>query len=111
MIAYSREEIFSTAQMAKKWEEILKKLGNKEISKAAISKNNTIEAILLPVAEYEKMKTAFDNTEMKGTGKRQSFFGSAKGLIVMGEKFDEPVEEFLLIHVNWKAAPSNCLST
>ncbi len=94
MIAYSREEIFSPAQMAKRFGEILKKLGNKEISKAAISKNNTIEAVLLPVEEYEKMQSTCEMIEMKRTGKRESFFGSAKGLIVMGAKFDEPVEDF-----------------
>jgi PHD/YefM family antitoxin component YafN of YafNO toxin-antitoxin module len=94
MIAYSREEIFSATQIAKKFGEVLKKLGNRDISKAAISKNNEIEAVILPVGEYERMKAAADMAEMRRTGKRKSHFGSAKGQILMTGDFDDPLEDF-----------------
>lgn len=94
MIAYSREEIFSATQIAKKFGEILKKLGNRDISRAAISKNNEIEVVILPVEEYERLKGSVDLAEMKRAGKRKSHFGSAKGQIVMSDNFDEPLEDF-----------------
>jgi len=65
MIAYSREEIFPATQVAKKFGEILKKLKNNTISKAAVSKNNTIEAVILPVEEYEKIQKIAEWIEMK----------------------------------------------
>ncbi|MCP5103118.1 MAG: type II toxin-antitoxin system prevent-host-death family antitoxin [bacterium] len=65
MIAYSREEIFPASHAAKKFGDILKKLKNKTLSRIAVSKNNTIEAVILPVEEYEKIQELAEWTEMK----------------------------------------------
>ena len=65
MIAYSRDEIFPATLVSKKFGEILKKLKNKTIARAAVSKNNAIEAIILPVEEYEKIQEIAEWAEMK----------------------------------------------
>lgn len=65
MIAYSREEIFSATLAAKKFGEILKKFRDKTLQRAAVSKNNAIEAVILPVEEYEKIQEISEWVEMK----------------------------------------------
>jgi PHD/YefM family antitoxin component YafN of YafNO toxin-antitoxin module len=105
MISYSREEIFSATLAAKKFGEILRKLGKRQLSKVAISKNNAIEAVILPVSEYELLveETMFRKSETvnvadrvadTGVKRRKSNFGSAAGLIEMTDDFDAPLEDF-----------------
>ncbi|MCX6584206.1 MAG: hypothetical protein NT166_28870 [Candidatus Aminicenantes bacterium] len=65
MIAYSRDEIFPAAHVAIKLGEILKKFKDKSLSRAVVSENNTIEAIILPVEEYEKIEEIAEWVEMK----------------------------------------------
>lgn len=65
MIAYSRDEIFPAAHVAIKFGEILKKFKDKSLSRAVVSQNNTIEAIILPVEEYEKIEEIAEWVEMK----------------------------------------------
>jgi PHD/YefM family antitoxin component YafN of YafNO toxin-antitoxin module len=65
MIAYSRNEIFPATHVAKRFGDILKKLKNKTLSRAAVAKNNTIEAVILPVEEYEKIQEAAEWVELK----------------------------------------------
>ena len=65
MIAYSRNEIFPATHVAKRFGDILKKLKNKTLARAAVAKNNTIEAVILPVEEYEKIQEAAEWVEMK----------------------------------------------
>lgn len=65
MIAYTRDEIFPATHVAKRFGEILKKLKNKTLSRAAVAKNNTIEAVILPVEEYEKIQEVAEWVELK----------------------------------------------
>ncbi|MCK4764044.1 MAG: hypothetical protein KAW12_17730 [Candidatus Aminicenantes bacterium] len=65
MISYSREEIFSATHASKKFGEILKKFKDSTLSRAAVSKNNMIEAIILPVEEYERIQELAERIEMK----------------------------------------------
>lgn len=65
MISYAREEIFSATKVSKKFGEILKKLKDKTLTRAAVSKNNMIEAVILPVEEYEKIQEMAEWIEMK----------------------------------------------
>jgi PHD/YefM family antitoxin component YafN of YafNO toxin-antitoxin module len=65
MIAYSRDEIFPATHVAKRFGDILKRLKNKTLSRIAIAKNNTIEAIILPIEEYEKIQEAVEWLELK----------------------------------------------
>jgi prevent-host-death family protein len=65
MIYYAREEIFSATKASKKFGEILRKLKDKTLTRAAVSKNNMIEAVILPVEEYEKIQEMAEWIEMK----------------------------------------------
>ena len=65
MIAYSRDEIFPATQVAKRFGQILKKFRDKTIARVAVAKNNTIEAVILPVEEYEKIQEIAEWAEMQ----------------------------------------------
>lgn len=65
MIAYSRNEIFPATHISKSFNDILRRLKNKTLIRAAVSKNNTIEAIILPVEEYEIIQEIAEWVEMK----------------------------------------------
>lgn len=65
MIAYTRDEIFPATMVAKKFGDILKRFKNKTLSRVAVSKNNRIEAVLIPVEEYEKIQELGEYMEMK----------------------------------------------
>jgi PHD/YefM family antitoxin component YafN of YafNO toxin-antitoxin module len=56
MITYARNEIFSATEAAKRFGAILEKFQNKSLARAVVSKNNRIEAVILPVEAYEEMK-------------------------------------------------------
>ena len=64
MIAYARNEIFSATQAAKRFGAILQKFQEKSLARAAVSKNNCIEAVILPVEAYEEMKEIVEWIEM-----------------------------------------------
>lgn len=64
MITYARNEIFSATQAAKRFGAILQKFQEKSLARAAVSKNNRIEAVILPVEAYEEMKEIAEWIEM-----------------------------------------------
>ena len=63
MVAYARDEIISASDMARGFSRILNDLIKHSKDRFAISKNNKIEAVILPIDEYERMKEALDNIE------------------------------------------------
>ena len=56
MITYARNEIFSATEAAKRFGAILEKLQDQSLERVVVSKNNRIEAVILPVEAYETMK-------------------------------------------------------
>jgi len=64
MITYARNEIFSATETAKRFGAILQKFQEKSLARAAVSKNNRIEAVIVPVEVYEEMKEIADWIEM-----------------------------------------------
>jgi PHD/YefM family antitoxin component YafN of YafNO toxin-antitoxin module len=64
MITYARNEIFSATAAAKRFGSILEKFRKKSLTRAAVSKNNRIEAVILPVEAYEEMKEIAEWIEM-----------------------------------------------
>jgi PHD/YefM family antitoxin component YafN of YafNO toxin-antitoxin module len=64
MITYARNEIFSATEAAKHFGAILEKFQNKSLARAVVSKNNRIEAVILPVEAYEEMKEIAEWIEM-----------------------------------------------
>jgi PHD/YefM family antitoxin component YafN of YafNO toxin-antitoxin module len=64
MITYARNEIFSATDAAKRFGSILEKFQKRALTRAVVSKNNRIEAVILPVEAYEEMKEIAEWIEM-----------------------------------------------
>ena len=63
MVTYSRDEIISASEIARGFSTVLKDLMNHTKERFAISKNNKLEAIVLPIEEYERLQEAYDLME------------------------------------------------
>ena len=63
MVTYSRDEIISASEIARGFSTVLKDLMNHTKERLAISKNNKLEAIVLPIDEYERLQEAYDLME------------------------------------------------
>ena len=63
MVAYSREEIVSVTDLARNLSQVLTGIIEKTKDKIAISKNNKLEAVLIDIDEYEKLKEAYELLE------------------------------------------------
>ncbi len=63
MIAYRRDEIISASEMARGFSAVLNDLMSSTKDRFVISKNNKLEAVVLPIEEYERMQEALDYME------------------------------------------------
>jgi len=63
MVAYRRDEIISVSDLARNLSTSLASLLNYSKEKLAISKNNKLEAVIIPIEEYERMKEAYEAME------------------------------------------------
>ncbi|MBM3707052.1 MAG: type II toxin-antitoxin system Phd/YefM family antitoxin [Actinobacteria bacterium] len=63
MTTYTRNEIISSSKASKKFGEILEKLKSGKTEKIIISKNNELEAAIIPIEEFEAMKEAYEIVE------------------------------------------------
>ncbi len=63
MVTYSRDEIISASEIARGFSTVLKDLMNHTKERLAISKNNKLEAVVLPIEEYERLQEAYDLME------------------------------------------------
>jgi len=63
MIAYTKNEIIPVTRIARNLGEILNKLKVGELRRVAISKNNRLESIILPIEDYEMLQEVFDLAE------------------------------------------------
>lgn len=63
MTSYSRNEIISASNIVRGFSSILTNVINKKQKRIAISKNNKLEAVLINIEEYEKLKEASDILE------------------------------------------------
>ena len=63
MIAYSRHEIISATDIARSFSTALNSVIEKTKEKLAISKNNKLQAVLIDIEEYERLKRAYDLME------------------------------------------------
>ncbi len=61
MVAYGRDEIISATDLARNVSGTINSVKTKE--KVAISKNNKLEAVLLDIEEYERLKEAYELME------------------------------------------------
>ncbi len=63
MVAYTRDEIVSATDLARNVSGTLSSITKKQKEKVAISKNNKLEAVLIDIEEYERLKEAYDLME------------------------------------------------
>jgi PHD/YefM family antitoxin component YafN of YafNO toxin-antitoxin module len=57
-VAYKKEEILSASRVARSFGRVLADLSEKRRCRVAVVKNNHLEAILLPIEDYETMAEA-----------------------------------------------------
>jgi PHD/YefM family antitoxin component YafN of YafNO toxin-antitoxin module len=57
-VAYKKKEMLSASKMARSFGQVLADLSGKRRRRVAVVKNNHLEAILLPVEDYETMAEA-----------------------------------------------------
>ena len=62
-IAYKKDELLSASKVARSFGQVLADLSGKRRHRVAVVKNNHLEAILLPVEEYETMAEALSLLE------------------------------------------------
>ena len=63
MTSYSRNEIISASNIVRGFSSTLTNIINNKQKRVAISKNNKLEAVLINIEEYEKLKEASDILE------------------------------------------------
>lgn len=57
-VAYKKEEIISASRAARSFGRVLADLKGQRKRRVAIAKNNKLEAVILPIQEYETMAEA-----------------------------------------------------
>ena len=57
-VAYTKDEILSASRMARSFGQVLADLSGKRRRRVAVVKNNHLEAVLLPIDDYETMAEA-----------------------------------------------------
>ena len=63
MVAYARNEIISVSDIARNFSGVLGNIIDHTKEKIAISKNNKLEAVIVNIDEYEKLREAYDTLE------------------------------------------------
>ena len=63
MIAYTRDEIISATDLARNVSSTLSSIVKHSKEKIAIAKNNKLEAVIIDIEEYERLKEAYDLME------------------------------------------------
>lgn len=63
MIAYTRDEIISATDLARNISATLSSIVKHNKEKVAISKNNKLEAVIIDIEEYERLKEAYELME------------------------------------------------
>lgn len=65
MVTFARNEIVSSSQFVRNFATFLKQLKESKQEKIAIIKNNEMQAVMIPVEEYEKLKSIEEIAERK----------------------------------------------
>lgn len=63
MITITKEEIVSSSKAGKNFGQIMERLKSGQTEKIIISRNNELEAVIIPIEEYEQVKEAFELIE------------------------------------------------
>ena len=57
-VAYKKEELLSASRVARSFGQVLADLNGKRRRRVAVVKNNQLEAVILPIEDYEAMAEA-----------------------------------------------------
>ena len=60
MTTFSKDEIYTATDVVRNFSTVLKKVGKNEMKRVLIVKNNNFEAVLLNMAEYERLCEAVE---------------------------------------------------
>ena len=63
MVAYTRDEIISVTDLARNVSTTLASITRRTKEKIAISKNNKLEAVIIDIDEYERLREAYEAME------------------------------------------------
>ena len=83
MIAYTRDEIISATDLARNVSATLSSIVKHTKEKVAISKNNKLEAVIIDIEEYERLKESYELMEHMKIAK------------IVEERRKTPKEEYL----------------
>jgi Phd_YefM. len=65
MTTFTKDEIVPSTKVSRNLSSLLNKLKNHQLEKIAVIRNNEMEAILLPIQEYELMQSLLEKDEYK----------------------------------------------
>ena len=63
MTTFSKDEIYTATEVVRNFSAILSKVGKAQMKRVVIVKNNKFEAVLLNMAEYERLCEAVEVLE------------------------------------------------
>ena len=90
MVAYKRDEIISATDLARNVSSTLNSIVKQTKEKIAISKNNKLEAVIIDIEEYERLKEAYELMEHMKIAK------------IVEERRKTPKEEYITIEESAK---------
>lgn len=65
MITFTRNEIVSSTQFVRQFATFLKRITESKQEKVAIIKNNEMQAVFIPIEEYERLKAIEELAEQR----------------------------------------------
>ncbi|WP_295800990.1 hypothetical protein [uncultured Treponema sp.] len=65
MVTFARNEIVSSSQFVRSFATFLQRMTKSNDEKIAVVKNNQMQAVLIPIDEYERLKTLDEMNEQK----------------------------------------------
>ncbi len=65
MVTFARNEIVSSSQFVRNFASFLQRMTKSNDEKIAVVKNNQMQAVLIPIDEYERLKTLSEMAEQK----------------------------------------------
>ena len=72
MMAFEKKEIVSATQLVRQFSNFLTELTNRKLEKIAIIRNNEMQAVVLPIDEYENLVLRANVSKQKSI---KDFFG------------------------------------
>jgi len=65
MVTFAKDEIISSTTVARSFSSLLNRLKSRRLEKIAVIRNSEMEAIILPLREYELMLEVMEKDEYK----------------------------------------------